>query len=517
MVFHCNVPTVCSQPLFNFSCPAKAMEPRRRQDLAMQALAGTETIRGLAAQHSVSRKFVYQQINTAQEALRDAFVAPQDDMTKVLFYIPVTKQWLNQAILGLTLTCHSSIRGVSEFCRDLFDHPISIGKIHNVLQGAVEQARIYNRQQDLCGVRIGAHDEIFQNGRPVLVGADVRSSYCYLLDLEVQRDATTWGVHLLELQNQGFCPEATIADAGSGLRAGQALAMPTTPCRGDVFHALQLVQPLVTFLENRAYEAIAHEATLTHKSEKAQKARTARQRPRRHPLPSEESFAEQLHLAAQTKAQAIDLAADMATLFDWLRRDILSLAGADYATRRELYDFVVTELRARQPLCPHRIAPVVIALTNQGDDLLAFAAQLDQDLAGVAHRFQLPIATVREVFNNEILDVDRPERWTRDAVLRERLGSRFYRVSMAVTEVAEATVRASSVIENLNSRLRTYFFLRRHLGSDYLALLQFFLNHRRFVRSTRTERAGMSPAELLTGQPHPHWLEMLGYTRFSRN
>ena len=293
--------------------------------------------------------------------------------------------------------------------------------------------------------------------------------------------------------------------------------MPGTPCRGDVFHALQLVQPLVTFLENRAYEAITHEATLTHKSQKAQKARKARCRPRRHPLPSEESFAEQHRLAAQTKAQAIDLAADVATLFDWLRRDILSLAGADYATRRELYDFVVAELRARHPLCPHRIAPVVSALTNQGDDLLAFAAQLDQDLAGLAHRFQLPIATVREVFNNEILDGDRPERWTRDAVLRERLGNRFYAVSMAVAEAAEDTVRASSVIENLNSRLRTYFFLRRHLGPDYLFLLQFFLNHRRFVRSTRPERAGKSPAELLTGQPHSHWLEMLGYARFSQN
>ena len=351
----------------------------------------------------------------------------------------------------------------------------------------------------------------------MLVGADVQSTYCYLLNLEQHRDAKTWGIRLLELQDQGFHPEATIADAGSGLRAGQALAMPTTPCRGDVFHALQLVQPLATFLENRAYEAIAQEATLTHKSQKAQKARTARQRPRRHPLPSEESFAEQLRLAAQTKAQAIDLAADVASLFDWLRRDILSLAGADYATRRELYDFVVAELRARQPLCPHRIAPVVSALTNQGDDLLAFAAHLDQDLAGVAHRFQLPVATVREVFNNEVLDVDHPERWTRDAVLRERLGSRFFAVSVAVAELAEHTIRASSVIENLNSRLRNYFFLRRQLGPDYLALLQFFLNHRRFLRSDRPERVGKSPAELLTGQSHPHWLEMLGYQRFSRN
>ena len=517
MVRHYSASAIDAQPGIDPFYAAKAMQPRQRQDLAIQALAGSETIRRLAAQHAVSRKFIYRQVDTAKEALQEAFVPAEDDATKVLFYLPVTKQWLEQAFLGLALICHSSIRGISEFCCDLLDYPVSIGKVHDVLQGAVERARAYNHRQDLSHVRIGAHDEIFQSGRPVLVGADVRSSFCYLLSLESQRDAETWAIRMMELQDRGFRPEATIADAGSGLRAGQALAMPGTPCRGDVFHALQLVQPLATFLENRAYEAIAHEATLTHKSQKAQKARTARQRPRRHPLPSEESFAEQLRLAAQTKAQAIDLAADVATLFDWLRRDILSLAGADYATRRELYDFVVAELRARQPLCPYRLAPVVSALTNQGDDLLAFAAQLDQDLAGLAHRFQLPIATVREVFNNEILDGDRPERWTRDAVLRERLGNRFYAVSMAVAEVAEDTVRASSVIENLNSRLRTYFFLRRHLGPDYLALLQFFLNHRRFVRSTRPERAGKSPAELLTGQPHSHWLEMLGYTRFSQN
>ena len=63
-------------------------------------------------------------------------------------------------------------------------------------------------------------------------------------------------------------------------------------------------------------------------------------------------------------------------------------------------------------------------------------------------------------------------------------------------------VRASSVVENLNSRLRNYFFLRRQLGPDYLALLQFFLNHRRFLRSEHAERVGKSPAELLTGQSH---------------
>jgi hypothetical protein len=506
MVCQCNVSVVRSQPEVNFSCAAKAMEPQERQDLALQALAGTGTIRGLAAQHAVSRKFIYQQVDTAKEALQEAFVPEPDDATKVLFHLPVTKQWLEQAYLGLALICHSSLRGIREFCRDLLDYPVAIGKVHNVLQGAVEPARAYNRQQDLSGVRIGAHDEIFQSGWPVLVGADVRSSFCYLLSREEQRDAETWAIRMLELQDQGFHPEATIADAGSGLRAGQTLAMADVPCRGDVFHALQTVRPLVTFLENRAYEAIAARADLERK-----KARRRWRGQRTHEL------ACQIGRARRTEDKAIALAEDMAALFDWLRYDILSLAGPDHVTRCALYDFVVAELRAREPLCPHRIGPVVRALSNQRDQLLAFAGRLDQDLATLAVEFQLPAATVREVFNVEVLAVDHPLRWSRDAALRERLGCRYFAVRVAVAELAENTVRASSVIENLNSRLRNYFFLRRHLGSDYLALLQFFLNHRRFLRSERAERVGKSPAELLTGQSHPHWLEMLGYTRFSRN
>jgi hypothetical protein len=101
--------------------------------------------------------------------------------------------------------------------------------------------------------------------------------------------------------------------------------------------------------------------------------------------------------------------------------------------------------------------------------------------------------------------------------LQKQLGSRFYHLSEAVADVARQTVRASSVIENYNSRLRSYFFLRRHLGPGYLQILQFFLNHRRFLRSEHPQRVNKSPAELLTESDHPHWLEMLGYQLFSRN
>ena len=67
------------------------------------------------------------------------------------------------------------------------------------------------------------------------------------------------------------------------------------------------------------------------------------------------------------------------------------------------------------------------------------------------------------------------------------------------------------MVENLNSRLRRYFFRRCHLGDAYLGLLQFFLNHHGFMRSRCAEQAGKTPKELLTDQAHAHWLELLGF------
>ena len=101
--------------------------------------------------------------------------------------------------------------------------------------------------------------------------------------------------------------------------------------------------------------------------------------------------------------------------------------------------------------------------------------------------------------------------------MRKKLRDNFDHIQTAVCEVLAETPRAISIVENLNSRLRNYFFLRRHIGNDYLDLLRFYLNYRCFERSERAERVGKSPAELLMGKTHSHWLELLGFERISRN
>src|SRR5262249_36543915 len=384
---------------------ARLLSAQARQQLALDALAGV-AVTQLAAQNQVSRKFVYQQLDKAHQGLQLAFDPPPPP-EGLLFWLPVTRSWLQQLVLGLALVCHSSFRCVGELLADVFDYPVSVGTVHNILAGAVAKADRLNQQQGLSAVRIGAHDEIFQSAAPVLVGACAHSTYCYLLSQEEHRDGDTWGVRLLELRDKGFDPEATIADFGTGLRKGQKQALPDTPCRGDVFHPLRDLQALATHLDNRAYAAIAQLDQL-HKRQ----ARFASRKGRK-----DGKLVNPTTAASSEAQRAVALAEDVGAPGEWLRQDILAVAGPEHATRVMLYDWVVAELRAREKHC-ERIGAIRQMLANQRDGLLSFAVELDSDLRDLADHLQVPVGLVREVLAVQQLDEANPARKQHE----ERLG-----------------------------------------------------------------------------------------------
>jgi hypothetical protein len=493
------------------ACPAKNLAPAQRQTIGLHALAGNQSITGLADQFDVSRRFVYRQANTAKNALDDAFADDHSTDDKPLVSLSITKQRLRQIVLGLLLICHSSYRGVLEFCRDLLGISLSLGTVHNIVQDAIAKARPYNRQHDLSSIAIAGLDEIYQNGQPVLVGADIASTYCFLLSREEHADADTWGVRLLEAKEQGLDPQAAVADFGPGLRAGHSLAFPDVPCRGDLFHALAAFNKARAALEKRAYDALDTQDKLQRKKAKLQKQAQTKQRGTVH------SLCLKAAAAAKEAARAMALADDLTLLTRWLREDVFAVSGLTHADRRVLFDFVLGELQARLPLAPQQLGPLSTLMNHQGEALLAFAASLDQEVAALAATYAVPDTVVRAMLDLQTGSPYKARHWQNEATLRQRLHGRFYLLQEAVQTLAQGTVRASSIIENINSRLRTYFTLRREIGSEYLELLQFFLNHRRFARSERRERVGKSPAELMSGQTHGHWLELLGYQRFSAN
>jgi hypothetical protein len=91
---------------------------------------------------------VNQQAAKGAQALAQAFVPSARD-EEVLFYLPVTKAWLRQVVLGLVLLCHRSFRGVMAFFRDLLDCPLSLGSVHAIVRQAftcwISPPRAYTR------------------------------------------------------------------------------------------------------------------------------------------------------------------------------------------------------------------------------------------------------------------------------------------------------------------------------------------------------------------------------------
>ena len=492
------------------SFAAKNLNPRQRQALALAVLGHQRPVPELAIELGVSRNFCYEQAAKARVVLRQCFDPPPAAEEPVLFHLPVTPSWLRQFVVAQTLIGHTSARGVQELAGVLLDHPgLSLGTIHNILQEAADQARELNDQEDrrcLPAIAVGAHDEIFQAGQPVLAGVDVQSLYCYLLSVEEHRDETTWGVHLLELTEKGLNLQRSIADFGSGLRAGQKAAWgKEIRCDGDVFHGLKPLTELAGFLEHQALAAIASRQEAQKQWEACWKADEVRR------------FVGALTKARREEAQAVQLSDDITLLVQWVREDVLGLAGEDLATRVELLGFIVEQLRERESLCEHRIQPVRRMLQKQGSRLLGFVGEIDRGLAQLAGEFGVEEYWVRAACRLEALDRDSAAYWQRRGELAAKLGQRWGAVEAGVKWVLQGVARSSSLVENLNSRLRCYLFLRRQVGEDWLELLRFYLNHRCLQRSRRKQRAGRSPAELLRSQTHPHWLEMLGYRLFRRS
>ena len=84
----------------NRNFAARSLDPAQRRDLAVQVVAGNESVSQTARDHNVSRKFVAAQTDKVQSALDRAFASPtpeHGDSDKVLFALPVTRKWIEQS------------------------------------------------------------------------------------------------------------------------------------------------------------------------------------------------------------------------------------------------------------------------------------------------------------------------------------------------------------------------------------------------------------------------------------
>lgn len=474
-----------------------------KKSLAIKAITGEQTISSIANDYQVSRKFVCNQKQKILTAVNEAFDEKADD-DKVLYQIPVTKNWLKQCVISLAMDCRSSLRGIMKSMSNLFDFNYSLGSVFNIIQSVIFTAREINENQDLSRIKLCAQDEMFQHSEPVLTGVDIPSLYCYLLSLNEQRDGDTWAIHLLDLQKQGFNPERVFADDGSGLRAGHQYVFPNTPCDADHFHISKDLMDLRRYFRNRLKSSISCLILMESKMDKlTDTTRAAKQEKKIAQARKEE-------IKFHYLSDAID------TLISWIEHDVFNMAGYNPDVRRELFDFILAEFRKLEKIHKHRIRAIRIKLKNQRDLLLAFADVLNDKFLHIVKQSSLSLETVWAMCALQRCKQSGDNYAIRSLPLQFQLAEKYDAVEDAVIAAMNTTEKTSSMVENLNSRISPYFFLRKEIGNDYLQLLQFYLNHTPLLRSEDPQRRKKSPTEIMTNQVHDHWLELLGFKRFKR-
>ncbi len=96
------------------------------------------------------------------------------------------------------------------------------------------------------------------------------------------------------------------------------------------------------------------------------------------------------------------------------------------------------------------------------------------------------------------------------SALEGLIGEKYDEIEDSVLMILESTHRCSSMVENLNSRVRPYLDGLKSVSRKTLGLIQFYLNHKPFMRSKQARLVNKTAAEAMTGKSHQPWLEMLG-------
>jgi Transposase len=476
----------------------KRIPPKTKLEIGLQAISRKQPIVNIAQRYDCSRTTVYKQQEKIIQAANQAYEAEDDD---ILFYIPVTKPFIQQLVVGLFLICKSSYRDIMFFLKDIIHYDLSIGSVFNILDASADKAILLNQSYDLSKIIVSAADEAFHKDNPILGVVDIASRFCALLAKADQRDYETWAIHLFDMQAQGYAPETTILDGAKGLTKGHEEALPNTKIQYDHFHIIRDMKDCERFLKNQVASAVT--AALKYYN-KADNQRDEIQKNINMNIFS---------VALAELDQLEDAYNQFKLLSQWLQYDVLQLAGHSPEVRAILYDFIVSEMSMLAVKHPHRISEILTSLNNQRGALLDVANALDNKFSELAAKYNQSVETVWSVCYVARYDCDSMKYNNKSSALEAVVGSRYDELENEVLFLLETTHRCSSMVENLNSRLRPYLDERKIITQKILALIQFYLNHKPFMRSKHEHMIDKTPAEIMTGKPHKPWLEMLGFTR----
>jgi len=143
--------------------------------------------------------------------------------------------------------------------------------------------------------------------------------------------------------------------------------------------------------------------------------------------------------------------------------------------------------------------------------LLSFISRLEESLRESAWKLNVPYEAFNIMYRQMSSSPDSQQHQDMEYQLVMMLMHGYDLVRAEFYQCLNRIKKASSLVENLNGRIRTYINIKRTVPSGFFVLMKVFFNTKKYRRSRCKERVGKSPLELLTAKPQPEFLEALGY------
>jgi hypothetical protein len=442
------------------------------------------TVTALANNYQVSRKFLYQLEHKANHALMSALTAQSPGPKPISETLLVDDNHIQRAIITLATIIPGSVRSIQTCLQEILDTHRSMGFISQWLNLAGKSADELNQSEIPKQLVLGEADEIFQGRHPCLTVVDGRTFAVLQLSPQKSRDADTWGVCFLELQERGIQFADIALDGARGISSGIKQAGLTIPLRPDLFHLLRESSRLIRRLESSAYKAIEQSLRV----QQADKESSVPNKRVGRPLEVHISLVE----AKANEQQAIE----HYDLLVWLQREIrqsLEPYDSDYKLTsvqqsKETLDTAISLLcELGKSLGDSKINDYVQNLAKHREELMAPLEWLEQQLSpyrqGLSSSLSPDIESV-------IIWSYKHQQELGLSNAGEGFPEHLQPIVKAYWEALSLFHRSSSLAESLHSFLRPYFDMHRVIPEWLPSLLQYHWNHHEFQRG---KRKGNSP------------------------
>lgn len=470
----------------------------------------TETDTKLAKHNGISRPTV----KKCRDELNSHLAGLSADQPE--YFIPVDRALIDR------LTAILKPQGLSDDnIHDVFYEglgiPVSPSTLRQIGKKYGAKAKKYNESVPLDHVENGCFDEIYQADIPYFVIVDADTYYVVHISREKDRKEETW-IRVNEglKQRQHFYPGVNVADDCGSLQVALKKSFPTSIVRLDTFHGITKVYKCIARFTESSLKRVEGLAR-TEESIRKLKAQIGDKEENHKPTVCAQRKLNTLEKQYEEQNSQVDCdleKADELNILQYWIKQLVGYSGYDPQESEQLLNWICDEIEQRADGVSN-LQDAIEAFRKNIPRLLDFLKQFYEALDQKEQEIGLTGSVLHQLYHLRTFYGKRYKeekaRFLHDVL--DDSEETMEKAREILHNLMKAIKRASSPVENTNSRLRPVLDDEREPSPEVLSLAALWMNARHTSRSMHKDWVGTSALERLTHCGHVDYLDILGIPR----